>query len=108
MLVATLHVRPPLAPGERNHYYYYDVAWRGKLVVRHTLDPEHDLARYLKSQGVTGIVELREAITGKARVRIDIAKAVRFTALDSHRRLERVRYRPLKSFPGMCGGRVGG
>jgi hypothetical protein len=45
-----------------------DVEFGGELLVRHSRDPERDLARALLTEGIAGIVTTFDGKTGKPRI----------------------------------------
>ena len=53
MITVQLFAKPK--PNER-HWYAYDVLLEGKIIVSHSRDPEHDLARALFARGIKGVV----------------------------------------------------
>jgi hypothetical protein len=55
----------------RRHVYLYEVLLDGDLVITGSPDPEPDLARVLRSRGMTGKVTLFDGIAGKPRTIID-------------------------------------
>ena len=74
-------------PNDR-HYYAYDVEFDGDLIVQGSRDPEHDLARVLLAQGLTGKVTMLDGITGKPRTIINIENAAKCSVgsnLDTYR-----------------------
>jgi hypothetical protein len=69
----------------RRHVYLYSVQVDGELLVERSADPECDSARALLAKGITGILTLIDAETGKPRTRINIEKAARLTVTESSR-----------------------
>jgi hypothetical protein len=72
MITVQLFAKPK--PNER-HWYAYDVLLEGKIIVSHSRDPEHDLARALFAWGIKGVVRVIDGTTGRVRSRVNIQKA---------------------------------
>jgi hypothetical protein len=64
VLKAYLH--PKKKPNDR-HWYAYDVAFDGEIIVTDSRDPEHDLARALLARGIKDNVTLHDGSTRKPR-----------------------------------------
>src|SRR5689334_1534097 len=77
-------------PSDR-HWYTYDVLLDGDLIIPDSRDPEHDLARALLAQGITGTVEVIDGSAGKPRSRVNIEKAAQWCVGSN---LEKYRYKP--------------
>ena len=91
--VATLH--PRWRGG--NGGYCYDVTYDGEQVVTGSHDPEHDLARALLAKGVTGLVEIVEADSNKARTFVNVVPAAKWSIFEGQRQLGRGRWRPFEA-----------
>jgi hypothetical protein len=56
------------------------VTFDGEVVVKGSRDPETDLARALLAKGITGMVKVLDANTGKHRSTVNIEKAAKLRA----------------------------
>jgi hypothetical protein len=82
--------------------YLYNVTLDGELVLERSRDPETDLARVLLGRGITGLVEVYDAKTGKVRTRVNVEKAAKLRTRDDSRQLgfERCRETTVFASPG--------
>ena len=62
----------------------YDVTFRGETIVRHSRDPEHDLARALLSRGHLGVT-VNDGRTRAPRTIVNIEKAARLRVSEESR-----------------------
>ena len=76
--------------------YLYDVSYAGEIIVTGSHDPEHDLARALLANGVTGLVEIVDGNTGKARTFVNVVPAAKWSICDGLRGLRRDRWKPFE------------
>jgi hypothetical protein len=94
-LVAYLRANHPQEGNHRESWYFYDVIFDGRVIVADSKDPECDLARALLAEGVTGTIEMHDAVTGKPRTIINIDKAAKTTVEENRTRGPRfIRWRP--------------
>ena len=80
-----------------NTGYLYDVTFAGEQVVAGSHDPEHDLARALLAKGVTGLVEVVKAESGKARTFVNVVPAAKWSIFEGQRQLGRGRWKPFET-----------
>ena len=57
------------------HWYAYDVAFDGEIIVADNRDPAHDLARALLARSIKGNVTVHDGPTRKPRIVVNIEKA---------------------------------
>jgi hypothetical protein len=94
--VAYLKANPPPKGRTREAWYLYDVIFDGRVIVVDSEDPEHDLARALVAEGITGTVNMLDAITGEPRTIINIENAAKFTVEENRTHGPRlVKWRPM-------------
>ena len=87
------HLFPKKKPNHK-HWYAYDVAVDGEIVVTDSRDPEHDLARALLARGIKGMVTVLDGNTGKPRTIVNIEKAAPWCVGSN---LERYKWKPPKA-----------
>jgi hypothetical protein len=75
MMEAYLH--PPIHKEGVRYTGRYQVTFNGEIVVKGSRDPETDLARALLAKGITGMVKVFDANTGKHRTTVNIEKAAK-------------------------------
>ena len=80
-----------------NSGYCYDATFNGEQVVTDSTDPEHDLARALLAKGVTGVIEIVEAESGKARTFVNVVPAAKWSIFEGQRQLGRGRWKPFEA-----------
>jgi hypothetical protein len=94
------HVNPT-----SNKYYSYSARLNGLEIIKHSYDPEHDIARYLVSntwlwgkERRERLVEVRDGRTGKPRTRFD-AKAAAMWCIEERNKegLVRRKWRPVST-----------
>jgi hypothetical protein len=76
--------------------YLYNVTLDGDLILERSRDPACDLARVLRSRGVTGLVTLHNGKTGKPRIQINKRREGR-QALRSRKKQG---WHPARNLPG--------
>jgi hypothetical protein len=79
--------------------YSYNITLDDELILQHSHDPEHDVARELLARGITGMVELVDGFTGKPRTKINIERAARLTVIEENR--GGLRIRKYREHPGI-------
>jgi len=84
MIIAYLH--PPIRKTGVPHSGRYAVSVDGQKIVANSRDPETDLARALIARGITGMVKLLDADTGKHRSTLNIEKAAKVTVREDRAR----------------------
>jgi hypothetical protein len=65
--------------------YLYNVTLDGDLILERSRDPAYDLARVLRSRGITGHVTLHDGKTGRPRTIIHIDKAAELMVVERSR-----------------------
>ena len=73
--------------------YRYSVIFRGKLLVKHSRDPECETARALLAKGFIGKLTLLDGKTGRPRTTINIEKVARLTTEEGPRGPRFVKFR---------------
>jgi hypothetical protein len=74
----------------------YDVLYKGTTIIRRSRDPEHDAARWLLSQGITGPMTTLSK-DGRPRMHFDIERAAGLSVVETSRDgLQVIKHRPLK------------
>jgi hypothetical protein len=71
------------------------VTFNGETVVNGSRDPETDLARALLAKGITGMVKVLDANTGKHRTTVNIEKAAKLRTVEAPHGPVFVNHRPL-------------
>jgi hypothetical protein len=74
-VVKIAHLHPPIRKTGVRHSGRYSVTFGGETVVEGSRDPEADLARALLAKGITGIVTILDANTGKHRTTVNVEQA---------------------------------
>jgi hypothetical protein len=83
MIIAYLH--PPIRKSGVPYRPRYAVSIDGQKIVANSRDPETDLARALIVRGITGMVKLLDADTGKHRSTVNIEKAAKLRTYEDSR-----------------------
>jgi hypothetical protein len=73
--------------------YLGNVTLDGDLIVERSRDPECDLARVLRSRGITGNVTVFDGNTGRPRTQINVEKLAQLRTRDDQRQLGFEKYR---------------
>jgi hypothetical protein len=71
------------------------VTFHGETVVKGSRDPETDLARALLARGITGMVKVLDANTGKHRTTVNIEKTAKLRTVEAPHGPVFVKHRPL-------------
>jgi hypothetical protein len=74
----------------RDNYYLYDVSFHGETIVSGSRTPEFDACRVLLARGLTGILILADAVTGKNRLSLDIERGAKLTVREGQNRAPRL------------------
>jgi hypothetical protein len=82
-LIGTIEAHKP--DRDRDEYYLYTVRLDGEVIGDGRM-AELEAARLLASRGVTGKLEIHDAVTGKHRLALDIAKAAKLTVREGQER----------------------
>src|SRR5690242_19069782 len=77
------YLYPPIRKTGVPYSGRYQVEFDGDLIVDDSRGPECDLARALLFRGITGTVEVMDAITGKHRSTVHIEKAARLRTVET-------------------------
>jgi hypothetical protein len=86
MIIAYLH--PSILKTGMPYSGRYAVSIDGEKIVANSRDPETDLARALIARGITGMVKMLDADTGKHRSTVNIEKAARVVTKEGPLRFE--------------------
>jgi hypothetical protein len=76
------------------HYHNKHVEFNGELIVVGARDPLPTMARTLLAQGITGKITVRDAVTRKPRLVVDIEGAAKIRTDDL--RMAFVRWKPFE------------
>jgi hypothetical protein len=78
----------------RGNWYLYEVIVGDRVLVSDSKNPEHDLARALLAEGITGTVEIRDAKSGAPRALVNIEKAAKMAVQENTRGFRTVKWAP--------------
>jgi hypothetical protein len=72
-------VPPPKRGVQRESWYHYDIVFDGETIVAGSITPEFDACRVLLARGLTGKLDIFDAVTKKLCMTVDIEKGARLT-----------------------------
>ena len=96
-LIAYVKAKSSPKGRSRENWYLYDVIVGDRVMVADNKDPEHELARALLAEGITGTVEICDAVTGKPRTLVNIEKAAKLAVEENSRGFRTVKWRPFSA-----------
>ena len=81
--VCSLRAVPPPKMGmQRESWYLYDVVFDGEVIVENSITPEFDACRVLLARGLTGKLDIFDAVTKKLCMTVDIEKGAKLTVVE--------------------------
>ena len=80
----TVRAVPPSRLGtQRESWYLYDLVFEGETIVKGSTTPELNACRVLLARGLTGKLEIFDAVTNKPRSIVDIEKGAKLTVTET-------------------------